>query len=196
MQVRQLPLAERQAQLDALAALRIEVFREWPYLYDGDPDYERDYLTVYARAPRSVVVLAEDAGRIVGAATVLPLVDQDAAFQAPFLASGFDPTEVFYFGESVLLSQWRGRGIGHLFFDAREAHVQSLGGFRWSAFSAVAREPGDPRRPPGWRALDGFWQARGYKRDATLKTSLGWRELGADQASAKTLCTWLRPIAP
>lgn len=30
--------------LDALAALRNEVFREWPYLHDGDLAYERGYL--------------------------------------------------------------------------------------------------------------------------------------------------------
>ena len=31
--------------LDDLARLRIAVFRDWPYLYDGDVAYERDYLT-------------------------------------------------------------------------------------------------------------------------------------------------------
>ena len=28
--------------LDDLARLRIAVFRDWPYLYDGDVAYERD----------------------------------------------------------------------------------------------------------------------------------------------------------
>ena len=31
-----------------LARLRIGVFREFPYLYDGSLDYERDYLADYA----------------------------------------------------------------------------------------------------------------------------------------------------
>ncbi len=30
--------------LDALAQLRIAVFRDYPYLYDGDLSYERRYL--------------------------------------------------------------------------------------------------------------------------------------------------------
>ena len=30
--------------LPALAGLRISVFREWPYLYDGSVDYEEKYL--------------------------------------------------------------------------------------------------------------------------------------------------------
>ena len=35
--------------LDAVAALRIAVFRDWPYLYDGDAAYEREYLDAYAQ---------------------------------------------------------------------------------------------------------------------------------------------------
>ena len=41
--------------LDDLARLRIAVFRDWPYLYDGDVAYERDYLTAY-QSPGAVVV--------------------------------------------------------------------------------------------------------------------------------------------
>lgn len=46
--------------LDDLARLRSVVFRAWPYLYDGDPAYERDYLAAYAASPDSVFVLARD----------------------------------------------------------------------------------------------------------------------------------------
>ena len=46
--------------LDDLARLRIEVFRHFPYLYDGDMDYERKYLDTYARSPESLFVLALD----------------------------------------------------------------------------------------------------------------------------------------
>lgn len=36
--------------LDALARLRIAVFRDWPYLYDGTIEYERRYLNRNAGA--------------------------------------------------------------------------------------------------------------------------------------------------
>ena len=35
-------------QLEAVAALRMTVFAQWPYLYQGDAGYERDYLAAYA----------------------------------------------------------------------------------------------------------------------------------------------------
>ena len=70
--------------LDELAELRIEVFRDFPYLYEGNREYERRYLDRYAQSDRSVFVLALEFNRLVGAATALPLLEADEEFQAPF----------------------------------------------------------------------------------------------------------------
>ncbi|MFT4196774.1 MAG: GNAT family N-acetyltransferase [Pseudoxanthomonas sp.] len=182
--------------LDDLARLRIEVFRAWPYLYDGDAGYERDYLAAYARSPDSVFVLAIDhAGAVVGAATGLPLLDDTEAFSAPLKARGVDAAQVFYFGESVLLPAWRGRGIGHAFFDAREAHARALGRFAFTAFCAVDRAPGDPRQPADYRANDAFWSKRGYRRRPGVAVSLPWREVGGGE-QMHLLTFWMRPLEP
>jgi hypothetical protein len=57
--------------LDEVARLRIEVFREWPYLYDGTLDYERDYLAHFADAEDALIVAARDGDSVVGAATAV-----------------------------------------------------------------------------------------------------------------------------
>lgn len=49
--------------LDDVARLRVAVFRDWPYLYEGDAEYERDYLGAYARSAESVFVLAMEKGK-------------------------------------------------------------------------------------------------------------------------------------
>ena len=64
------------AALDDLAHLRIRVFADWPYLYDGDAAYEADYLKEFAAAPDAVLVAAFAGARIVGAATAAPMVRQ------------------------------------------------------------------------------------------------------------------------
>ena len=176
-----------------VARLRVAVFRDWPYLYAGDFDYERDYLAAYAASPRSVFVLAMDGERVVGASTGLPLLDDAEAFRQPFLASDIDPGEVFYFGESVLLPDHRGRGIGHAFFDHREAHARALGGFRWTAFCAVDRDPGDPRRPASYRGNDAFWHKRGYRRRDGMSMWLDWDEIDHG-GIPHALTFWLRPL--
>lgn len=186
--------AEIAARLDELARLRIAVFREFPYLYDGDAGYEARYLQAYVDAPDSLCVLALDGGRVVGASTALPLADEDAAFQQPFLERGIPVDGVFYCAESVVLPDYRGRGLGHRFFDAREAHARTLGRFRWTAFAAVDRAADDPRRPAGARGNEAFWTRRGYVRQPGMTMRLAWKELGESLETDKPLTFWLRPL--
>lgn len=192
LEVRAVSGADIAPYLPALAALRIRVFREWPYLYDGDLAYEAHYLATYSRSPRSLFVLAWDGAEIVGCSTGIPLSDETEACQAPFLAAGIAPSEVFYFGESVLDARYRGRGLGQRFFDEREAYAQTLGGFAYTAFCAVVRADDDPRRPPGHRPLDAFWRSRGYAPRPDLQAAFEWRELDEAAPSAKSMRFWLR----
>jgi len=185
---------EVRAHLQDVAQLRMQVFRAFPYLYDGDMAYETAYLEAYARSPDSVFVLAFAGGDVVGAATGIPLADDDATFQVPVRAQGLRVEDVFYFGESVLLPAYRGRGLGHAFFDARETHARRLGRFSWTAFCAVDRAPDDPRRPGDFRPNDVFWHKRGYARQPGMTVCLAWRELGEAQDSEKPLTFWLRAL--
>lgn len=179
--------------MDAVAALRIAVFRDWPYLYDGDPAYEREYLSAYANAADGVLVLAFDADTVVGASTGLPLADDTAEFRAPFDAAGIDPSTVFYFGESVLLPAYRGSGIGHAFFDHREAHARAPGRFDTTAFCAVDRDPHDSRRPQAHRSNELFWAKRGYARQANMTVTLRWNEIGLGEMDHR-LTFWTRSL--
>lgn len=180
--------------LDDVARLRMTVFRAFPYLYDGDPDYEAAYLRTYSRAPGSVFVLALDDGRVVGASTGVPLVHEEASFRAPFEAHGPDPERVFYFGESVLESAYRGRGVGRRFFEERTAHARSLGGFDVAAFCAVERPDDHPRRPEGYEPLHAFWRRLGFERRPELQTTYRWKDLDEAGPSSKPMVFWTRPL--
>lgn len=180
--------------LDALARLRIEVFRDFPYLYDGDPDYERDYLQTYIDAPDSLIVVVFDGETIVGASTALPMRYETDEFKQPFLAKGYAIDRIFYCGESVLQKPYRGKGLGVRFFAEREAHAHRLGGFDWCCFCAVERAPDHPRRPHDYTPLDAFWKNRGYSKHTGLQTQYSWRDLDELQESAKTMTFWMKRL--
>lgn len=183
--------AERTAALDSLARLRIAVFRAYPYLYDGTVADEADYLADFFGSEDAVLVAARDGDEIVGAATASPMRDQGADFRARFADAGFDPGALFYFGESVLLPDYRGRGIGHAFFDAREQAARDQGA-RGAAFAAVIRPSDHSARPADYRPLDPFWRARGYAPVAGLTVAMDWKEVDEPAASAKGLQVWMR----
>jgi GNAT superfamily N-acetyltransferase len=188
--------ADVQPYLAAVAALRIAVFREWPYLYDGDRDYETGYLATYARSPESLFVLAIDGGTVVGASTGVPLSDETAAFRSPFEERGIPVGSVFYFGESVLLPSYRGVGIGHRFFDERERYARELGRFGMTAFCAVERSADDARHPPAYRGNAAFWHKRGYRRHDDMECRLDWKEIDGTGPVQHRLGFWSRPLAP
>lgn len=186
--------AEIATQVGALADLRITVFREWPYLYEGSREYEKRYLQTYLECPRSLAILVWDGDKCVGASTVQPLADSPTDMQKPFVDAGMDLSRVDYFGESVLLRIYRGQGLGVKFFELREAHARSLG-LSTCAFCAVQRDDNDSRRPADYVPNDAFWNKRGYRKQTDLRTSLSWPDVGETANSDKPMTFWTREIA-
>lgn len=180
--------------LDDVARLRIEVFREFPYLYDGSMDYERRYLQTYVQCPEAVVVVAFDGTQVVGASTGIPLRHEEEPFRRPFVEQGYAVERVFYCAESVLRREWRGQGVGGRFFDEREAHARELGGFDWCAFCAVERPADHPLRPAAYQPHDRFWQQRGYTRQAALGATYHWKDVDQPQQTSKSLVFWLKSV--
>ncbi|MEQ1560764.1 MAG: GNAT family N-acetyltransferase [Methyloglobulus sp.] len=177
-----------------LARLRIVVFRDFPYLYDGTVEYEKKYLQTYIDHSDSVIVLAFDNNNnnIVGASTAIPMRDETAELQKPFLEHGYDIDKVFYCSESVLNKDYRGLGLGVRFFQEREAHAAELGGFQHITFCCVERPVDHPRRPVDYVPLDKFWNKRGYFKHPELSTSYAWKDLDDSDETAKPMTFWLK----
>ncbi|MEY3220972.1 MAG: hypothetical protein RIT27_2329 [Pseudomonadota bacterium] len=179
--------------LTALATLRIEVFREFPYLYEGSIAYETQYLQTYSQAIDSIVVLAFEHNKIIGASTALPLSAETHDVTQPFINQGFNINDFLYFGESVLQKNYRGQGLGVRFFEEREAHARRLNK-KYTTFCAVERPVDHPRRPADYVSLDNFWQKRGYSKQNQLHTTFNWQDLDEHTDSPKPMTFWLKKI--
>ncbi|UWQ79522.1 GNAT family N-acetyltransferase [Leisingera sp. S132] len=185
--------AALEAALDDVARLRIKVFRAWPYLYDGDLAYEREYLQSYRDSTRAVVVGAFYGETLVGASTGAPLSDHADDFAAAFAGTGIDLNDVFYCAESVLLPEYRGHGVGHGFFDARETHARKHG-FRKTAFCGVQRPADHPLRPVGYAPLDPFWRKRGHAPLEGAVAHFSWKDVDQAEETKKPLQFWIRDL--
>ena len=191
--VRALSGANLEAALDGVAALRIAVFRDWPYLYDGSLDYERQYLQTYRDSPGALLVGAFHGDRLVGASTSTPMEDHAEAFAGPLRQIGLPVESILYGAESVLLPAYRGRGLGHRFFDLREAHARALGRSH-VAFCSVKRPDDHPMRPATFRTNDAFWTGRGYRPLDGVFAEFAWKDLGDTAETVKPLQFWLRAL--
>lgn len=184
---------ELEEYLDELADLRITVFKEYPYLYHGNKDYEYSYLKVYQNSPDSLIALALLDNKVIGATTCIPLAQESEEFQACFKNANFKIHKIFYFGESVIYQEFRGNKIGHEFFKIREKHANKIiPDLEYTCFCAVQRSQNDTRRPAQYKPLDQFWNRMGYTKEDQLMTKFSWKELGEEKESLKPMSFWLK----
>jgi GNAT superfamily N-acetyltransferase len=177
-----------------LAKLRINILKVYPYLYDGDLDYEQQYLSTYIKCPETILVLVLNQNNVVvGASSAIPLEFETIEFQKPFLEKNIKIRDVFYLGESVLQPKYRGRGIYRHFFTARETAAKEYG-CKLSAFAAVDRALDDPRKPKDYVPLDNIWRHFGYEKHPELRTWFEWKEIGESMQTPKPLIFWLKKL--
>jgi len=177
-----------------VAELRITVFREFPYLYDGSFAYEEKYLKTYLATQNSIIILILDGSKVVGASTGIPMAEETDEFKRPFIRNGIDPATVFYCGESILNKEYRGYGVYRTFFDEREKQAQKLG-LRYSAFCAVHRSDDHPLRPENYAPLDPIWEKYGYEKNPELFTTYRWKDVDEENESDKKMTFWLKEIS-
>lgn len=180
--------------LDDLAALRIAIFREYPYLYQGELEQERTYLAGYAASAAGFVILVRHQGRTVGAGTGMPLRDESPELLAPFLEVGSDVQDIFYLGELILLPPYRGQGLGRELLAACERQALACGDWRRLALATVIRPPDHPQSPSGYRPLDNFLHRCGYLPQPQFTAWFSWRDVGAADATRKPMRFWLKSI--
>ena len=177
----------------AFQQLHVAVFREWPYLFGGRTT-GRPYISGYSLHPRAALFLASHAGQPVGAATCLPLGDETPNIQLPFQERGWDVRRFFYFGEGIVLAEWRGKGVGVRFFELRESHARAVSTADYTVFCSVRRPVDHPMRPAQPHTNDAFWRRRGYVPLPGVSCTMNWTDLGDPAASPHTLDFWIKSL--
>lgn len=180
--------------LHSIAKLRSEVFREYPYLHEINMAQQTEYIKKAATYKESIAVLIFDNTTLVGASVGLPLIAESAQLHQPFLERQLNIQNYYYFSASLLLKPYRGRGIGHHFFDVREAHVAHHKKFTHICFCVPLTSQEDPERPEEYLQLDDFWRKRGYVHHPDMQCRLSWTPVNAKQDPEKTMTVWIKEL--
>lgn len=178
--------------IEDIARLRIDIFREYPYLYDGDFKYEANYLSKFAHVSNSVLIVLKDNEHIVGSITGLPLQYEDSDIQAPWIDKGLAIKHVYYFSEILIYPKYRGKGIGQQLFAQAEATVTALNQYHCFSLATIIRPKHHPSSPYNYKNVEDFWTKNGYQKQEHLICHITWKEIGETNESPKPLVFWTK----
>ncbi len=162
---------------DDVATLRLEIFREYPYLYQGRREDELEYLGTYAAAPDACVILAYDGDAVIGAVAGMPLIHENLQMIDAFAGTTFPLDEVYYVGELLFRPAYRNCGLGRKLLDRLESHICSLDRYRTLTCATVERPDDHPLRPRDYIAITKFLARTDFAQLTGVKTSFTWREI-------------------
>lgn len=175
--------------IDDLIRLRTEVFKEWPYLYKADQEFERTYIRNFAECEAAVVALVFEKDRVIGAMTGIPL--ESTHFTEPFVAHQLNPKRYFYFSEAMVEKPYRRLGLLNKMTDLLENHIENLKEPFFRCFCMIERED-DLRKPPEAFSLFSFAEKHGFTRYPHLFCLLKWKEVDIEKDSEHKLVFWIK----
>ncbi len=185
--------------ISVVADLRIRLFRDYPYFYDGSPEYERHYLRELANNDEALLLMALSGDDVAGVATSLPLesgADILKGVPGRFRAAGLDPAAFYYYSEILVVPRFRGRGIAGEFYRRREAFARGKG-YGAVSFAAVIRPDDDPRRPESYFYPAPYWASMGFGRRDDITVACNWPTLEPDGSVAEKthpLAFWVKSL--
>lgn len=185
--------AEARAYLEPLAAMRIDFFKEFPYLYQGSLDYESAYLETYFRSHNSAILLVFKGDTLLGFSNIIPLDEEMIEIQSAFSEKGMNLDEYLYIGEVMLDPICRGQGLARRFFEFHEAYAQEIG-YSKLVFMTVQRPINHPERPKAYRGLEPIWQHFGYEKLPGVLVKIPWKQIDTGQEEDNTLDIWLKDL--
>ncbi|MBS0647776.1 MAG: GNAT family N-acetyltransferase [Verrucomicrobia bacterium] len=184
--------AEIQPYINIIAELRLLIFREYPYLYEGNFQDERNYLKMYYQSEKSFVILALDGKKIIGTATGVSFDRTPPEFRKTFSKNKIPIEGIFYSGELILLKEYRNKGIGSRLYEELEKLIR--GKYKKIAICELTKTKKDPKRPKDYVPSDIFWSKKGFIRYRQLTMYTPWKEIGGRKKIRHTLVFSLKDI--
>jgi ribosomal protein S18 acetylase RimI-like enzyme len=154
---------------------RVKNFKEYPYLYEGNNDYEKAYTKSYIDSLKSAVIVAYDEDeKLAGFLTCLPLIDDEeflSTAKPVFLNAQLDPEKFYYCGEVIIEGNYRKQGIARKLFAKFEEHAKELG-YDNGCFVTIEHPENHPLKPKDYEDPSIVWHHFGYEKTDIVVTAV------------------------
>ena len=165
-----------QGHLEEIARLRLTIFREYPYLYDGKLEYELKYLQHYAGKNEAIAIVTSYENRLAGAVTAIPLQNESKEMIALVAATSYPVERIYYIGELLFYPEYRNKGLGTRLLSRIEQHVLDQQNYDYLICTTVMRPEVHPLIPAGYVPIERFLLRSRFVKLPGVATHISWKE--------------------
>ena len=180
--------------LQKVAQLRIEFYRNYPYLYEGNLTDEETYLSMYAKSKDSLLVIAKNGDDVVGAVTGIPMLETKKENKWLYTQKQTPDEHIFYLGELVLSQDYQNSTLQEMLYLQLENAVKGLEKYSILAVCEIERSPEDTKKPVSAFSSEVLWAGRGFIKQPELYTTNAWKDVGDLEKSDHHLFFWYKAL--
>jgi len=184
--------------LPFVANLRVNIFRNYPYLYDGNIAEEMENLEKYAQHNNSALAIAycneTPVGFLCGSDLMHYSVHFENSIEDLFKSGNLHAKNYYYCADIIILPEHRGKYLAPQLFDAIENYAQQKG-YTASCFITEHHE-NHPLKPHDHKSLVPLWNNLNYQKSALI-TYATWQTYQLDgtiKSEQHPLIFWLKTL--
>ena len=166
-----------QEYLDQIAQLRLTIFKEYPYLYDGRLKDELVYLQHFANHAETIAIIASCGNQLAGAVTAIPLQFESEELTSPFAVTPYPVERVMYVGELLFYPDYRNKGLGTRLLSRIEQHTLTWNNYEYLTSATVMRPEDHSCRPEGYVPIERFLQRNRFDKLPGVTSHFTWKEI-------------------
>ena len=179
--------------LNDIAEMRIVMFKEFPYLYDGSIEDERQYLEGYFKSETSTIILVFDGDEVVAFSSVISLADEMDEIKQPFIDKGLPLDEYAYIGEMMIKPEYRQQGLLYRLKEKQEAIIREHR-YQNVIFMTVYRDQDHIARPHNYKDPAIVWRHFGYEILPNMRIEMPWQRVDTGKEEMNYLDVWYKKL--
>jgi GNAT superfamily N-acetyltransferase len=178
--------------IDEIVNLWSKIYRDYPYLYDGEDAIYKAHLSGYAKLNDSIICVVFDNKKAVGLAIGIPLTQTREIYQEVFLEKGYELQSIFYLSEFGLQPDYRGKGVEEKMYQKIEDFVLQNGKFKMICFWEINNSLISPQKRSGYVPKEKFWNQLDFTRHKELSFHVHWTNINAKEKTPHLATYWIK----
>jgi hypothetical protein len=178
-----------------LVPLVVEVYKEYPYLYDCK--MEADWMLYFKQrtflhSSLSNVLIIFDNEKVIGFSYSIPLNEEVEIIQHDFLKNNAITRNYLYIGDTLISPYYQGKGLIKKIIASHEEHAQKIV-CSSLVLVAIDRPENYCSKPSDYRSLDSLWDYLGFQKNG-MKVYESWLQVDTKKVEDNVQSIWIKKL--